>query len=275
MTFLETHELWLRLASFVGVLAFMAILEYIRPKKTRVMPRFVRWSTNLLLVVINSLALRLVTPILAVGAAAWAQSHNLGVLNWIPLPPIISLVLAVTLLDMAIYFQHVLSHRVPMLWRFHKIHHADRDIDVTTGLRFHPVEIVFSMFYKLAWVVLLGPSVSAVIFFEVLLNASAMFNHSNVSLTQKVDSWLRTCIVTPDFHRVHHSVIPRETHSNFGFFLSIWDRIFNTHIPQPLAKHKDMVIGLSEFQSHAPNTLIWCLTAPWKKKAAQKGKNDV
>lgn len=266
MTFLQDHELQLRLVSFVGILVAMAVLEAIIPKKNRTSPRLSRWTTNLLLVVIDSVVLRIVTPVLAVALASWAQANNVGLLNWLPLPSFIKIIAAIILLDMAIYFQHVMSHKYPMLWMFHKVHHADRDIDVTTGLRFHPVEIVFSMLYKLVWVLVLGPAASAVILFEILLNGSAMFNHSNISMNKKVDRQIRKIVVTPDFHRVHHSVIQSETDSNYGFFLSIWDRLFRTYTPQPKDTHDDMTIGLAEYQTTAPTTLKWCLIEPWQKR---------
>lgn len=273
MTLIQDHELALRLMSFGGVLVIMALVEVLIPKKTRTMPRTSRWTTNLLLVVVDSLVLRITMPILAVALASWSEVNNIGVLNWLSLPSFIEIIAAVILLDMAIYFQHVMSHKMPMLWMFHKVHHADRDIDVTTGLRFHPIEIVFSMFYKLVWILLLGPSASAVILFEIILNGSAMFNHSNISLSKKLDNRLRKIIVTPDSHRVHHSVIQQETDSNYGFFLSIWDKLFGTYNPQPKDTHDGMIIGLDEYQTAAPSTLKWCLTVPWQKtdKHNEKG----
>ena len=246
MEFLVSNEPAVRLSVFFGVLVAMALLEALLPKKKRSMPRLQRWVTNLSLVVIDSVVLRLVTPVLAVGVASWALTNNIGLLNWLRLPVVAEFVVAFLLLDMLIYFQHVISHKLPVLWRFHKVHHTDRDIDVTTGVRFHPIEIVLSMLYKLACVALIGPSVVAVIVFEIALNASAMFNHSNLSLTKPLDRFLRIFVVTPDFHRVHHSAIRSETDSNYGFFLSVWDRLFGTYIDQPQETHEGMVIGLNE-----------------------------
>ena len=263
MQFLLDHESTIRLSVFLGVLLLMAIAEALAPKKKRTMPRLMRWLTNFGIVVVDSIVLRLLMPVLAVGAAAWAIKNSTGLLNLVSLPQWLEIVLAVVILDMLIYAQHVASHKIPLLWKFHKVHHADRDIDVTTGARFHPFEIIFSMLYKLLCVVLLGPAVVAVILFELMLNASAMFNHANLSLPKKVDGLMRKLVVTPDFHRVHHSIIHKETDSNYGFFLSVWDQIFGTYIPQPREGHDGMTIGLAEVQSHKPNTLWWCLFAPF------------
>lgn len=266
MGFLVSNETSVRLFVFFGVLAFMALLEAVLPKKKRAMPRIQRWLTNLSLVVINSVVLRLVAPVLAVGVASWALTNNIGLLNWLRLPVVAEFLVAFLLLDMLIYFQHIIFHKLPVLWRFHKVHHADRDIDVTTGVRFHPIEIIISMLYKLACVALIGPSVVLVIVFEIALNASAMFNHSNLSLTKPLDGLLRALIVTPDFHRVHHSVVRAETDSNYGFFLSVWDRLFGTYIDQPQETHQGMVIGLNEYQTEQPAKLFWSLAVPFKKQ---------
>ena len=175
------------------------------------------------------------------------------------------LILAVIILDGVIYLQHVLSHRIPVLWAFHKVHHTDRDLDVTSALRFHPIEILFSMAYKIIWVIALGPSVAAVIIFEVLLNGSAMFNHANLRLPLWLDKALRSVIVTPDMHRVHHSVIESETNSNYGFCLSLWDRLFRTYTPQPREGHDGMSLGLNEHQDKGPNSLSWSLALPFAR----------
>ncbi len=251
---------------FIGVFALMAVLEAIMPKKRRVMPRLGRWITNLSLVVIDGLVVRLLVPILAVGVAVWAAEQSVGLFNLLELPIWIEFALAIILLDVLIYAQHVASHKIPVLWRLHKVHHADRDIDVTTGARFHPLEIVLSMLFKLLCVVLLGASAAAVIVFEVLLNGAAMFNHANVSLPKALDSVMRKLIVTPDFHRVHHSVVATETNSNYGFFLSCWDRLFRTYTAQPSSGHEAMTIGLSQYQSEQPNTLWWSLKVPFVKR---------
>ena len=207
-------------------------------------------------------------PILAVGAATIAAQNGWGLMNLVALPTSIKIILAIILLDGAIYAQHVATHKIPLLWRLHKVHHADRDIDVTTGARFHPIEILISMLYKIVVVIALGAPAVAVFIFEVILNASAMFNHANWKMPQPLDKVLRLLIVTPDMHRVHHSVIHGETDSNYGFFLSVWDRLFGTYIPQPKAGHDEMVIGLDTLQSPDPGTLIWSLTAPFQNESA-------
>lgn len=259
----------LRLTIFIGVLVLMALLEAALPKRERTQGRQSRWLTNISLVVINAIVLRLLGPITAVVAANYALENGWGLLNWATqsLPLFVQVVLGVALLDLAIYWQHVASHKIPMLWGFHKVHHADRDIDVTTGVRFHPIEAALSMVYKCLIILLLGPLTLAVFVFEVLLNASAMFNHANLKLPKALDVVLRLLIVTPDMHRVHHSVIRKETDSNYGFFLPFWDRLFKTYIDQPQEGHQGMTIGLSEYQSEQPSKLPWVVTVPFKDNA--------
>lgn len=258
----------LRLSIFIGVLALMAVLEAMFPKKARTQSRQPRWLTNLSLVVVNSLVLRLLGPVTAVIAADFASKNGWGVINLLPiqLPLLMQIALGIILLDLAIYAQHVASHHIPMLWRFHKIHHADRDIDVTTGIRFHPIEAALSMVYKCGIILFLGPLSLSVVMFEIVLNASAMFNHANIKLPKQLDAILRLIIVTPDMHRVHHSVIPTETNSNYGFFLPFWDRLCKTYIDQPKEGHERMVIGLNEFQSDNPSKLPWVMTIPFKNE---------
>lgn len=254
----------IRLSVFAGVFAAMALAESIFPRKKRIQKRSSRWFTNWALVLIDTVALRIAFPILAVGMAVYAHEINWGLLNVVALPAWLEIVIAIVLMDMAIWAQHVASHKIPLLWRFHKVHHVDRDIDVTTGARFHPVEIIFSMAYKLVLVLALGPAALAVVLFEVILNASAMFNHSNVKLPLGLDRVLRAIIVTPDMHRVHHSIVRRETDSNYGFFLSVWDRLFQTYIAQPERGHEGVIIGLEEHQDDATSSLIWSLMLPFK-----------
>ena len=254
----------LRLSVFASVFVIMGCAERLCPRRPPVQSRRYRWFTNLSLVVVDSVVLRIVFPILAVGLALYAGSQGWGLLSLVDWPVWLEIILAVILLDMAVWAQHVASHRVPILWRVHKVHHADRDIDVTTGVRFHPVEIVLSMVYKLAIVIVLGPAAFAVVLFEVILNASAMFNHANVRLPLAVDRILRIVIVTPDMHRVHHSIILRETDSNYGFFLSIWDRICGTYLALPRDGHSGMLTGLAEYQDERPSSLIWSLMLPFK-----------
>lgn len=256
----------IRLLVFASVLIVMASLEALWPRKERAMVRTARWFNNLSLSVLNSVVIKVLGPITAIAVATYAVNNGYGLMNLLPwvLPLWVEVLIGFVILDFLIYVQHVLSHKVPMLWRFHKVHHADRDIDVTTGIRFHPVEALFSMIYKCTFILILGPLPLAVFLFEVVLNGSAMFNHANVRLPRWLDSALRLVIVTPDSHRVHHSVIQKETDSNYGFFLSAWDRLFKTYIPQPKLGHDNMVIGLSEYQTKSPASLLWSLKAPFK-----------
>ena len=262
--FVLNHEASLRMGVFISILLLMMGVEALFPRKNRALGRTHRWVSNLLIVIIDSIFVRFLFPIVAVGVAALSVKNGWGLLNMTPLPDWLEIVVALILLDMAIYWQHVAFHRIPFFWSFHKVHHVDRDIDVTTGLRFHPIEIVFSLAYKLAVVLVLGAPVLAVILFEIILNGCAMFNHSNVKLPLSVDRVLRRFIVTPDMHRVHHSIHMRETNSNYGFSLSLWDRIFKSYIDQPKAGHDDMVIGLEEHQTKAPASLSWSLLLPIK-----------
>lgn len=264
MTILGTSEGAIRLTIFVSVFIVMALAETFFPRKRLTQPRARRWFANWGLVVVDTLALRIVFPVLAVGVATYAEGQGWGILNNVALPIWLEVVIAIIVLDIAVWAQHVASHKIPLLWRFHKVHHADRDIDVTTGARFHPFEIVFSMIYKMALVIMLGPAALAVFVFEVILNASAMFNHSNVKLPFWLDKILRSLIVTPDMHRVHHSTIIRETDSNYGFFLSLWDRFAKTYIAQPAAGHDGVIIGLAEHQNEAPSSLLWSLMLPFR-----------
>ena len=238
------HEKLIRLGAFFGVFAVMAIWELLAPRRALTVSKTVRWASNLGLVALNTVLLRLVFPTAAVGAALLAEQRGWGLLHQVELPYWLAVAGAVVALDLAIYLQHVMFHAVPALWRLHRVHHADLDFDLTTGARFHPIEIGLSMLIKLAMVVLLGPPVLAVLVFEVLLNATAMFNHSNVRLPAGVDRVLRWLVVTPDMHRVHHSVEDDETNSNFGFNLPWWDRLLGTYRAQPRAGHERMTLGI-------------------------------
>lgn len=268
MTFFGLSEGTIRLTVFASIFILMAVAEAAFPRKTRTQTRSKRWVTNWALVILDTVALRIFVPVLAVGMAIYTDEKGWGLFALTALPTWLEITLAIVLLDMAVYAQHVASHKIPILWRFHKVHHVDRDIDVTTGARFHPVEILYSMAYKLACVVIIGPAATAVFLFEVILNASAMFNHSNVKLPLGFDKIMRTLIVTPDMHRVHHSIIQEETDSNYGFFLSIWDQLFRTYIPQPREGHDGVIIGLEEHQTDAPATLLWSLLLPFKGPAS-------
>ncbi len=264
--FFANYETVIRLGLFVGVFALMGALEALFPRKSRTQPRLKRWATNLGIVVTYSVFVRILFPVAAMGTALFAASKGWGLLNVLDLPLWANLVIAIVLLDFAVYWQHVASHKIPLIWVFHKMHHADRDIDVSTGARFHPVEIAASMLYKMLVILLVGPAVVAVFVFELILSASAMFNHANVKLPMAADKWLRFLIVTPDMHRVHHSVIRKETDSNYGFFLSLWDRIFGSYIDQPEGGHKGVTIGLTPHQNNQPSNILWCLWLPFMKK---------
>ncbi len=243
-TISESTEVAIRLGCFAGVLIVMAIWERIAPRRKLTVAKPLRWTSNLSLVAINTVMARIVMPVSAVAVAIAAESHRWGLLSLIDWPRWLETILAVIILDLAIYLQHVVFHAVPLFWRLHKVHHADLDLDVTSGVRFHTLEILLSAVIKLAAIAALGPPAIAVIIFEVLLNATSMFNHSNVSMPLWFDRILRLLVVTPDMHRVHHSIIRRETDSNYGFNFPWWDRLLGTYRPQPEAGHEGMTIGL-------------------------------
>jgi sterol desaturase/sphingolipid hydroxylase (fatty acid hydroxylase superfamily) len=245
---LFSHEPWIRLRAFAGVFATMALWEILAPRRRQAIGRLERWPGNLGVVAIDTLLVRLIFPTAAVGVALVAQVGGWGLLPALNVPPWLAVIIAVVVLDLAIYLQHVLFHAVPALWRLHRMHHADLEIDVTTGARFHPIEILLSMAIKLGVVAALGAPAVAVLIFEVLLNATSMFNHGNVRLPQALDRVLRWLVVTPDMHRLHHSILSHETNSNFGFNLPWWDRVFGTYRAQPQAGHEGMTIGIEQFR---------------------------
>jgi sterol desaturase/sphingolipid hydroxylase (fatty acid hydroxylase superfamily) len=263
IAWLTAHEPTVRLGAFAGVFALMALWETVAARRTLAVPKARRWFSNLALVVLNTLVLRFVFPTASIGAAVFVAEQGWGALNWIDIHPVLAVLASVVMLDLAIYLQHVMFHAVPVLWRLHMVHHADLDFDVTTGLRFHPLEILISMGIKLALVVLIGPPVVGVLIFEVVLNATSMFNHGNVSLPHAVDRVLRWVVVTPDMHRVHHSVEPSETNSNFGFNLPWWDRLLGTYRAEPAAGHDEMEVGLERLQERRPQGLFWMLRLPF------------
>ncbi len=246
--FILAYEASIRLGSFAAVFVVMLLWERVAPRRRLLLARVRRWSNNIGLLILNTLVLRLLFPAAAVGLALTASLDGYGLLNNLAWPFWLEVVVAVLLLDLAIYLQHVVMHRVPLLWRLHRVHHADLDFDLTTGTRFHTIEIVLLMLIKWVLILLLGPPVLAVMIFEVVLNGMAVFNHANVSLPPRLDRVVRRLFVTPEMHRVHHSAIPAETDSNFGFNLSLWDRLFKTYIDQPRAGHTQMQIGLKEFR---------------------------
>jgi sterol desaturase/sphingolipid hydroxylase (fatty acid hydroxylase superfamily) len=246
--FVLQREALLRLGCFAGVFAVMLLWENTAPKRKLSVSRIERWTHNIGLLLLNSLVLRLLFPAAAVGIAYSAGSLGWGLFNQVALPFWLEVTAAVLLLDLAIYLQHRLMHRLPLLWKLHRVHHADLDIDMTTGSRFHTLEILLSMLIKGLAIFLLGPALLAVLIFEMLLNGMAVFNHANVRLPARLDSLLRRLLVTPDMHRVHHSILRQETDSNFGFNLSVWDRLFNTYVDQPEQGHQGMTIGIPGFR---------------------------
>lgn len=262
------NEATIRLAIFLGLFAVLAAAETLAPRRVRSQKRSQRWVTNWGITIANTVLLRLMAvalPLLAVGAAIDAQAQGWGLFNALALPGWIEVIAAILILDFVIWAQHLITHKVPLLWRLHRVHHADVDMDVTTAIRFHPVEIALSMILKIGVVYLLGPAALAVIVFEIMLNGTAMFNHANIRLPLWLDAILRRVLVTPDMHRVHHSVHRDEHDSNYGFALSIWDRMFGTYIAQPRAGHDDMEVGL-EWQDDRPARLGWSLGLPFARK---------
>ncbi|MEQ9257558.1 MAG: sterol desaturase family protein [Roseovarius sp.] len=262
------NEAVIRLAVFLGLFGVLALAEARLPRRKRRQPLGRRWLTNWGIVILDTLTLRalaLALPLLAVGAALDAEAQGWGLMNALDLPLWLAVIATVLIFDFAIWAQHLVTHKVPLLWRIHRVHHADRDIDVTTAIRFHPVEIALSMLLKIGLVYLLGPPALGIILFEIILNGTAMFNHANLRLPGPVDAALRQVIVTPDMHRVHHSAERAEHDSNYGFALSIWDRLFGTYVPQPGAGHDEMTVGL-EWQDDRPSRLGWSLVLPFRRK---------
>lgn len=259
--FVIENEITLRLGVFFGVFVLMALWEVLAPRRALKISKVVRWLNNISLVMLNTAILRLLFPVLAVGMASFATENGWGILNYYQIPYLAAVIVSVMVLDFMIYLQHVLVHAVPLLWRLHRVHHADPDFDVTTGSRFHPIEIMLSMLIKFSVILVLGPPVVAVILFEVILNGAAMFNHSNVRLNTTVDKYLRWIIVTPDMHRVHHSVEDDEANSNFGFNLPWWDRLFGTYRDQPRGGHEAMKIGIHSYED--PKLVCWLHGLLW------------
>jgi len=267
---IQNNELTIRLSFFFGILTIMGVWETIAPCRQFITSRPLHWLNNLGLVILNSLILRLLFPTAAVGMASFANSQGWGIFNYIEFPYWLGVIICIIALDFIIYLQHVLVHAVPALWRLHRVHHADIDFDVTTGARFHPLEIILSMLIKFATIIVLGPPIVAVIIFEIILNATAMFNHSNVSLPKGLDNFLRLFLVTPDMHRVHHSVEDDEANSNFGFNLTWWDRLFGTYRDRPRKGQIGMTIGIHGFSDPKEVArLPGMLMIPFKGKITQ------
>jgi sterol desaturase/sphingolipid hydroxylase (fatty acid hydroxylase superfamily) len=257
------HETFIRLGVFAAMLFAMALWEAIVPRRTHSFARAARWPANLGISIVDSIVARMVLPLGAVGFASFCAAHRWGLLNAGAIPQYFTLAIAVVALDLVIYLQHVMFHAVPALWRVHRMHHSDLDFDVTTGVRFHPIEIAISLGIKLAVIAALGAPAAGVLAFEVLLNATSLFNHANVAIPTAADAMIRRLIVTPDMHRVHHSIVVRETNSNFGFNLSWWDRLFGTYRAQPGAGHLGMTIGVEDFRDPRELNLGRMLVQPW------------
>ncbi len=269
-------EAAIRFTVFTSVFALLATVELLRPRRRLVASKARRWVTNLVIVGIDGAVVRamalLAVPLAGTAAAAYAGAHGIGIFNWLDWPQWLEAALTVIALDFAIWAQHVATHKVPLLWRVHQVHHADVDIDVTTAVRFHPIEIALSVLWKIVCVFILGPAVFAVVLFEIILNAGAMFSHANIAVPGPLDRVLRRLIVTPDMHRVHHSVLRNEHDSNFGFNLSVWDRLFGTYVENPEKGHDAMTIGLPAYQTDEPARLDWSLSLPFK--AVPRGPSD-
>jgi sterol desaturase/sphingolipid hydroxylase (fatty acid hydroxylase superfamily) len=259
---LARHEALIRFGVFFGLLAAMGLWETLAPRRPLRASRGFRWLNNLGLVAVDTLALRVLFPVLAVAFAEVARVRGWGAFNWLAAPAWVAVPVSFLALDFLIYLQHRLFHAVPALWRLHMVHHADPDIDATTGVRFHPVEIVLSMLIKFAAIAVLGAPALSVLLFEIVLNGTAVFNHANIRIPAGADRWLRRVVVTPDMHRVHHSVIVAETNSNFGFNFPWWDRLLGTYRDQPRDGHAGMTIGLKQFQGRLRQGLWWMLTLP-------------
>lgn len=263
------HENSIRLGFFFGMLLIVGLIEFVIPRRKLQFSKLTRWSNNLGLVFLNTGLVKVILPLTAPALALYAQTQGIGIFNWYQVDPTLAILLSVIILDMIIYIQHALFHALPLLWRLHRMHHADMDYDVTTGLRFHPIEILLSMGIKFMAVLILGPPVAAVIAFEVLLNATAMFNHGNIKLPKGLDSFLRLFLVTPDMHRVHHSTDLGEAHKNFGFNLPWWDYLFGTYKAQPKLGHEEMNIGLDSFRDSKELWIPYLLRQPFLGKRTE------
>jgi len=258
------NEPFIRLGAFFGIFIAVAIWETLSPRRRLTTSKFLRWVSNISITLLGTAIVRGFFPVLAVTFAA--KGTTLGILNQVPLPFVLKVIFGILALDLVIYGQHIMFHSLPLLWRLHMMHHADLDIDVTTGLRFHPIEVVLSMGIKIAAVIIIGPPALAVMLFEIFLNGTSMFNHGNIRIPLDLDRVLRLMVVTPDMHRVHHSVIIKETNSNFGFNFPLWDRLFGTYKAHPAAGHENMTIGLSQFRDQKRLTLQWLLLLPFVGK---------
>jgi len=258
-----TTESIIRLGSFAGMLIIMGVAESLWPRRTLTASKMRRWTSNVSMSFLSTILVRLILPLVPTGVALYCTTHGYGFFNLTTIPTSVAIVISVLFMDMVIYWQHVMFHRVPMLWRIHRMHHIDLDIDASTGIRFHPIEITMSMGIKLIVIFLLGPPALAVLIFEVALNGCALFNHANVRLPLPLDSFLRLLVVTPDMHRVHHSVDMREANMNYGFNFPWWDRVFGTYKAQPDKGHQGMTIGLNIFRDKQYMSITRMLQIPF------------
>lgn len=260
------YESIIRVSSFLGIFFLLAIWEISFPKRELLHLRRFRWLSNISLIFISSFLVRFIFPTAAVGIALVVDQNHWGLLYYFELPFLIHMIAAFILMDLSLYFQHVIFHALPLFWRFHRVHHTDLDCDITTGLRFHPFEMVISMLLKFVTIAALGVPVLAVVVFEVVLNAASMFSHSNIKIPLAIEKIVRWFIVTPDMHRIHHSVRENETNSNFGFFISVWDRLFGTYLSEPREGHTNMLIGLHDFREPKWQNLRWLIYLPFVSK---------
>ncbi|MFZ7110626.1 MAG: sterol desaturase family protein [Desulfatiglandales bacterium] len=281
--FVTAHEPIIRIAFFVGIFLAVALAELIFPRRVPTTSKTSRWIGNIGIVFLNTVLLRILFPAGAVGISVWIGRNGWGIFNHIQWPFWLEVVLTVLILDFVIYMQHVMFHAVPVLWRLHMMHHADLDYDLTTGTRFHPLEIIISLGIKASAITVLGAAPVGVIIFEILLNGTSMFNHGNFFIPLRIDRVLRFLVVTPDMHRVHHSVFPNETNTNFGFNLAWWDRLCGTYKPQPTKGHEQMTIGLNQFRDPSRLTFPWMIAMPFigkpgsyaiGKRGAKPSKQD-
>lgn len=264
MDYITNNEALLRVGAFGFFLVLIFIIESIFPLFKRSAKTYKRWFTNFTFVILNTLVLRFFFPVLAASFAVICNQYNIGLFNYYDFPILLSMVISFLLLDLGIWIQHLLFHRSNFLWRFHKIHHSDEEVDFTTGIRFHPLEIIISMMYKLILLTIIGPSVVLVIIFEIILNASSIFNHGNIKIPKVLDSALRKLIVTPNMHRIHHSEKEKETNSNYGFNFSIWDKLFGTY-RENSENGENIIVGLTEFNNKNKG-LLFLLFKPFKVK---------
>ena len=267
------EESFTRLTLFVSLALFFASLEVIKPKRQRVLTRLSRWLGNIGVLFVGTIFTRAFIPILPISAAYWANENDFGLFSKLNGPVLVEGIVTFLLLDLLIYFQHRVFHHVPILWRIHRMHHTDLDFDVTTGIRFHPIEIFLSLLIKILAVLVLGASPIVVFVFEIVLNGTSLFIHANIGLPKGMDHFLRLVLVTPDMHRVHHSIIDEETNSNFGFSLPWWDYLFRTYLAHPKKSHKNMTIGLAIFRDERSIKLGHLLIQPFVRAQSKPGED--